>query len=1155
MYIYFDTNGTIKEVINDESIRRGSSDYNKIYCYLEGNPDIDDIWYLQKNPDGTLTNEVSFVDNIVTKAIPYDAKRDMKYFQDFEEYQFYVFTLSSSYLSQNGLVVATIRVAENNTLWALGELTFNVQANIVNSDNDITQSQYDYLLLTISSYYSKAEIDAKLDLKADKSTTYTKTETDAIFSNVYSKTASDSRFALKQDTYTKLEVNEVALDLMNDIDGINNQLGGLETRTTELENDVADLKSVQNVVDIVATYSALQSYNTSHLDVDDKVQVIADETHNGASTIYNWDGSVWQYVGAYGTNSYTKQETLEQIDLHKLVNKTYSELATLKTNNGLVAGQMYRITDYVTTTNGKCNGIDNDVRSVEHPFDVIVTAISNNEFSENARAIQHTGDSYFANSKLEAWRLWYSFDNDTNRFEWADTTNGKGVIYRMIDEFQNDVPYDFKNIQFKRYIITGVTDQRQSTLVGEYLGFYENYNVTSDSTDYVWKFTFSKRADNSDLSLIEVNNSTFTSNAYVKQVVMGEYITDNPTYRCKQALNNIVMEVEALIVDVEMGKGSHHNTWFGNEDIDYCYFASMFRNNILFGEINHTRADECFEKNVIGDGAFTTYASCWNKFTHHFSRNIGINMQSNDFEGQVDETKFPLHFTRNHISNMWDEVNASSHTTFNRCEFGYVVTATFGGTGTWDGVKSIMLWNTTININNFFGATIGRLEYVTISQGANSYSILNLTTGALNGSPGKPLTINLSDISNLLPSYYEKNITFAWHNLLNAKCLVYSVKVYDKTNNLVYDTTYAGIINTANNNVTWEEVGNIGQLKALVNTKADTSYVDGKLEEVGEMFEIVGNEVLKKANAEYLCKGTSLTQTSYSNTNPSKSTKVVLSKVGGMSYKVNDTIQNSAITQINSKNGSTIVNSLSIPSNVQNLTGYGWGINDTCYNYIDFEDKKFVQNVGTRAYQSGDETDTSVITDGTTTYYELATPIETDISSYITKDTLEVVEGGTLEFLNTYSQAVPNEVAYLFNAVTLNNIVDSKGNPRFVEGEGTPATITGFTATQCKWSLSGTHLMLVLAGSVANGTTINDGVILATFNLPDFIFNKIATVWANLYIEMKQVSMYSSSWTTQALMTTMRKSSVLQIIKSGGSTSLTDNRNFRLQFDILIDSE
>ena len=75
--------------------------------------------------------------------------------------------------------------------------------------------------------------------------------------------------------------------------------------------------------------------------------------------------------------------------------------------------------------------------------------------------------------------------------------------------------------------------------------------------------------------------------------------------------------------------------------------------------------------------------------------------------------------------------------------------ATFGGNGTWDGVKSIMLWNTTININNLFGTTLGRLEYVTISQGTNGYNILNLTTGALNGSSGKPLIINLSDINKI----------------------------------------------------------------------------------------------------------------------------------------------------------------------------------------------------------------------------------------------------------------------------------------------------------------------------------------------------------------------------------------------------------------------
>jgi hypothetical protein len=60
-----------------------------------------------------------------------------------------------------------------------------------------------------------------------------------------------------------------------------------------------------------------------------------------------------------------------------------------------------------------------------------------------------THPNYFANSNLAAWQIWYSLDNDAERFAWADAENGKGVIYRMIDEFGNDCPYDFKNIMMK----------------------------------------------------------------------------------------------------------------------------------------------------------------------------------------------------------------------------------------------------------------------------------------------------------------------------------------------------------------------------------------------------------------------------------------------------------------------------------------------------------------------------------------------------------------------------------------------------------------------------------------------------------------------------------------------------------------------------------
>ena len=123
---------------------------------------------------------------------------------------------------------------------------------------------------------------------------------------------------------------------------------------------------------------------------------------------------------------------------------TYSELVALRDKASLVAGMKYRITDYTTTTT------QGRTKSAGNQFDVIVEAVSENELSELAKATQHDGDTYFDGNDLSAWQIWYDLDNDTTKYEWADAENGKGVIYRMIDEKRNDCPYDFKNILFFR---------------------------------------------------------------------------------------------------------------------------------------------------------------------------------------------------------------------------------------------------------------------------------------------------------------------------------------------------------------------------------------------------------------------------------------------------------------------------------------------------------------------------------------------------------------------------------------------------------------------------------------------------------------------------------------------------------------------------------
>ena len=130
------------------------------------------------------------------------------------------------------------------------------------------------------------------------------------------------------------------------------------------------------------------------------------------------------------------------------MNITWFELKTLRDNSQLVPGRQYRITDY------QCTTTQANTRSEEHQFDIIVTADSRNKLNENARSIQHTysDTDYLKNFDLNAWKLKYCLDNDINRFAWADTANGKGVIYYMKDEWNNEAPYDFKNIQFKRKI-------------------------------------------------------------------------------------------------------------------------------------------------------------------------------------------------------------------------------------------------------------------------------------------------------------------------------------------------------------------------------------------------------------------------------------------------------------------------------------------------------------------------------------------------------------------------------------------------------------------------------------------------------------------------------------------------------------------------------
>lgn len=132
-------------------------------------------------------------------------------------------------------------------------------------------------------------------------------------------------------------------------------------------------------------------------------------------------------------------------------------------------------------------------------------------------------------------------------------------------------------------------------------------------------------------------------------------------------------------------------------------------------------------------------------------------------------------------------------------------------------------------------------------------------------------------------------------------------------------------------------------------------------------------------------------------------------------------------------------------------------------------------------------------------------------------------------------------------------LVDSKGNSRFVEGEGVGLSQEGVNISYCKWSLSGTHLMLVCAGSVENTTVISSNVHLADFAVPNYIMDKIVPIFSTL-VNRATATFYASNYSSQTLTVNLIKTTNINI-QSGGSLTLSADRTFRIQFDLLIDSE
>ena len=440
---------------------------------------------------------------------------------------------------------------------------------------------------------------------------------------------------------------------------------------------------------------------------------------------------------------YIKNTTNEIVDFTpiSIVNLTYNELKNLRDNSKLKPSQYYRITDFVTTVANdpearsaghpfdivllalsanklaeegwammhdniydvtfadgvtkKCwiYQVDNAINIVDCESLLGVDGLGDDEITinqEQKTAVCSTLDTeyianpnipynYFQNSKLAAWKIWYCLDNDITKYMWADTTNGKGVIYRMIDEWGNDCPYDFKNVQFKRYWANGINiakaGETKDIILQGYYGTVSTTNIFTegiDKNDYLFCFTFTrlnnilvnyKKGSVIQSDVLDESNQTEGLDTDAEDDKLNNPSCYKLHNRCR---NNILKPTETgLVVDTKeyMTFVLLNNVFITVKEDDYDVYRPSFDNtlgsscvNNTFGSniygvlflsrcINNTFGNDCGGNSFGNDCVYNSFGNDCNY------NSFGNECQSNSFGNNCNGNSFGNYYFYNSFGN------------------------------------------------------------------------------------------------------------------------------------------------------------------------------------------------------------------------------------------------------------------------------------------------------------------------------------------------------------------------------------------------------------------------------------------------------------------------------------------------------------------------
>lgn len=499
-----------------------------------------------------------------------------------------------------------------------------------------------------------------------------------------------------------------------------------------------------------------------------------------------------------------------QINASKiLINITYDDLVTLKTNGELYEGAFYRIVDFVTTCNAYTPRSGEPSRSAGHQFDIIIQALSTSTLADKGTASLHSGDTYFANSNLGAWQIWYDIENDTNKYKWADTTNGKGVIYRLIDERNNDLPYDFKNIQFYRN-----GSSSSYTSVATYLtatdGYYYTFSLNTSGTisDYsIDGGSYCQKNIHGALGVgqgIGLPNSVWIETATAKELSNNDIGSNSYNNTCCGVFQRIHCPLGAFTNNIT-------NDTFRNSVI-----ASNFKNNVIGTSFDNNEIGHWFTNNTIGTnfklnsvgesvryctfGNTTQYSQIGNYVTYI---TFGDSFNTGVIQNYINYISIP-----NKIYNLTIKNNTSGTSTNPLSLSGLPTEVNYSVTVRLDSNSGyIATWNDGITTYGKYKATSGTATWTDVNNKQIQADWSQSDSTAVDYIKNKP-TIP-SDLSALVRQETTDTITlYAWYDS-------------SATPDTVYTTTLTvGSVNCLDSNSNFVMTGNIMSSLNLQTTLA-----------------------------------------------------------------------------------------------------------------------------------------------------------------------------------------------------------------------------------------------------------------------------------------------------------------------------------------------